>query len=542
MNNSRDLIFGSDARGKLRDGVNKLGNAVRETMGPKGRNVIFQREFGGPIITKDGVSVAKEVVLRDPFENLGAEVIREVAANTADEAGDGTTTATVLAQAIINEGEKLIAAGCSPIEIKRGLDKMCKLVQEELLGMAVPVKDFNDIANVASISANNEKELGELIASAIDAVGKDGVVSIQEGRSSDTSLSLEDGYVVSSPLIARQFLPADSTSVTYEECFVLCVDQDIHSIQEILPIMQKLHKENKPILFICNSMAGPALHTMIANFQQGQIKVAVVQSPSFGEHREQLLEDIGITCGARAIFGSKAQCKDLKEAEVVDLGFAQRVTITKSSATIFGGRCNEETLKGRIAYLQEAREATGSEFEKEKLQKRIAALAGGVAVIYVGGKSEVEVKEIKDRVEDALHATRAAIRGGVVPGGGTALVLAAKALTKKASVRGSDEDMGMSLLLKVCEAPMKQIAFNAGVSPDVVVDTVKKTKKGYNAKEDRYEDLLKSGIIDPVNVTISALSNAVSVAGTLLTTSCAIVISKEDNGLQDIFSKAPSLN
>jgi len=525
--NAKNLLFEQEARDKLIAGVDKLANAVKETMGPRGRNVVIERAFGAPSITKDGVSVAKEVDLKDPFENLGAQMMKDVASKTGDEAGDGTTTATVLAQALVRNGIKNITAGSSAVQLKRGIDEACKRIVSNLRDSAVPIKGTEEIAQVGAISANNEREIGDLLAEAMDSVGKDGVISVEDSSDSETTLELKDGFELDKGYLSKHFLTkeSESTSISFEKAAIAIICGDVTNAKTILGLLEKCHKLEMPLVIIAHSYSDAVHKFLLENVYQVSVKVVPVIAPQFGDLRDSILEDIAIATGGRVI-GPRSEVK-LEEAGVEDLGACQSIAISKSTTTIIEGDGQEVEITGRMDSLRSQSEKTESEFDKEKLQKRIARLSGGVAVIRVGGNSEVELKEKKDRVEDALHATRAAVLGGIVEGGGTALLKA----SNKIDISDLEGDIktGAELLIKTAQAPIAQILYNAGHKPDAVInDILSGREKGFNAHTGKYEDLFISGVIDPVNVTIAAITNASSIAGMLLTTSCAITIDRDD--------------
>jgi chaperonin GroEL len=524
---AKQLIFDAAARAAMKRGVDKLANAVKITLGPKGRNVVIAKSFGSPSITKDGVSVAKEIELEDAFENMGAQMVKEVASKTADVAGDGTTTATVLAQAIVNEGLKLVIAGGSPIELKRGIDAATEALVKEIEKVAKPVKTKEDWAKVASISANNETEIGELIALAMDKVGKDGVIQIEEAKSSETKVRITEGMMFDRGYVSPYFVTnPDSMEAVLENALVLIYDKKISAMKDLLPILEKAAQSGKPLLIIAEDIDGEALATLVVNKLRGTLKVCAVKAPGFGDRRKAMLEDIAILTGGRVI--SEETGLKLDGATMADLGQAKTVNVDKDNTTIVDGAGKQADIKARVGQIKKQIEDTSSDYDREKLQERLAKLAGGVAVIEVGAATETAMKEKKDRVDDALHATRAAVESGVVAGGGVALVRAAKALD--ALTLTGDQAVGASIVRRAIEEPLRQIAFNAGAEPSVVANKVKEAKSnlGYNARTGEFEDLVAAGVIDPAKVTITALQNAASIAGLLLTTDCLIAEKKED--------------
>lgn len=520
---AKEISFDRDAREKLRSGVDALANAVKVTLGPKGRNVVIQKSFGAPQITKDGVTVAKEVELEDAVENMGAQMVKEVASKTADIAGDGTTTATVLAQAMINAGLKNVTAGANPMDLKRGIDKAVKKViadlheQSEVIG-----DDFQKIQQVGSISANNDEEIGTLIADAMKRVSKDGVITVEEAKGTDTyveevlGMQFDRGYL--SPYFVTN---AEDMTTEYESPYILIHDKKISNMQDIVPILEKVVQSGRPLLIIAEDIESQALGVLVVNRLRAQLKVVAVKAPGFGDRRKAMLEDIAILTGGTVISEEKGYKLDNTELE--HLGSCEKITIDKDNTTIVNGHGNEEQITARINQIKQQIETTTSDYDREKLQERLAKLSGGVAVLYVGAATEVEMKEKKDRVDDALHATRAAVEEGIVAGGGVALVRAINVL-KDAEGVNEDETIGISIVKKALEAPLRTIADNAGVEGSVVLQSVINSKgsHGYNARTDEYEDLKKAGVIDPTKVTRIALENAGSIAGMVLTTECVI--------------------
>ena len=520
---SKEISFDTEARQKLKDGIDKLANAVRVTLGPKGRNVIIQKSFGAPMITKDGVTVAKEIELENPVENMGAQMVKEVASKTADIAGDGTTTATVLAQAIVKAGMKSVTSGANPMDLKRGIDKAVKIVignlnkQTEIIG-----DDFSKIQQVGSISANNDNEIGSLIADAMKRVSKDGVITVEEAKGTDTyvdevlGMQFDRGYL--SPYFVTN---ADDMVSEYENPYILIHDKKISNMQDIVPILEKAVGAGRSLLIIAEDIESQALGVLVVNRLRAQLKVVAVKAPGFGDRRKAMLEDIAILTGGTVI--SEEQGYKLDQTELDQLGTAEKITVDKDNTTIVNGAGSEDAIKSRISQIKQQIDTTTSDYDREKLQERLAKLAGGVAVLYVGAATEVEMKEKKDRVDDALHATRAAVEEGIVVGGGVALVRAISSLDGAKGIN-EDEGIGMQIVRKALEAPLRIIAENSGVEGSVVLQEVIKGKGsfGYNARTDVFEDLKKAGVIDPTKVTRIALENAASIAGMILTTECVI--------------------
>ncbi|OIP47369.1 MAG: chaperonin GroL [Fibrobacteres bacterium CG2_30_45_31] len=525
---AKQLKFDVAARESLMNGVDKLANAVKVTLGPKGRNVMIGKSFGAPNITKDGVTVAKEVELEDAYENLGAQMAREVASKTSDAAGDGTTTATVLAQAITREGLKNVAAGANPMDIKRGIDAAVTAVIEKISQMSVKVNSKQHIAQVAAISANNDAEIGELLANAMEKVGNDGVITIEESKTADTVLDVVEGMQFDRGYLSPYFATnTESMEVALETPYILLYDKKISSMKDLLPILEHVAKQGKSLLIIAEDVDGEALATLVVNKIRGTLKVAAVKAPGFGDRRKAMLQDIAILTGGQLV--SEETGGKLEEAPVSVLGQAKSITITKDNTTIVEGAGSADEIKARIGQIKKQIELTTSDYDREKLQERLAKLAGGVAVIKVGAATEVEMKEKKDRVDDAMHATRAAVEEGIVAGGGVALIRAASVIDGL-KLENADQKTGASIIKRAIEEPLRQIVINAGLEGSVVVNKVKEGKDGfgYNAKTDTYEDLIKAGVIDPAKVTKTALSNAASIASMLLTTDCVIVEKKED--------------
>jgi len=528
---AKELHFNTEARAALKRGVDQLAEAVKVTLGPKGRNVVIDKKFGAPTVTKDGVTVAKEIELSDPLENMGAQMVKEVATKTSDLAGDGTTTATVLAQAIFREGLKNVTAGVNPMALKRGIDSAVTAVVEELKKMSVPTKGKKEIAQVGSISANNDKEIGDLIAEAMEKVGKDGVITVEEAKGLETTLETVEGMQFDRGYLSPYFVtdPEKMESVL-EDALILVHDKKISSMKDLLPILEKVAQIGKPLLIIAEDIEGEALATLVVNKLRGTLRVASVKAPGFGDRRKAMLEDIAVLTGGQVI--SEEVGFKLENAVVTDLGRAKRIVVDKETTTLIDGQGDEDKIKGRIKELKAAIEKTTSDYDREKLQERLAKLAGGVAVINVGAPTESEMKEKKARVEDALHATRAAVEEGIVPGGGVALIRAQKAL-KTLKLADSDEQIGVEIVRKAIEEPMRIIVQNAGGEGSIVVEKIRQSKDnayGYNALTDEYEDLVAAGVIDPTKVTRTALQNAASIAGLLLTTEALIVEKKEPAG------------
>ena len=526
---AKDIKFDIDARDGLKRGVDALANAVKVTLGPKGRNVIISKSFGAPTVTKDGVTVAKEIELQDPLENMGAQMVKEVASRTNDLAGDGTTTATVLAQAIVKEGLKNVAAGANPIDLKRGIDKAVEAIVADLAKQSQEVGNSSEkIQQVASISANNDSVIGDLIATAFGKVGKEGVITVEEAKGTDTYVDVVEGMQFDRGYLSPYFVTdADKMIADLDHPYILLFDKKISNLQEILPILEPVAQSGRPLLIIAEDVDGQALATLVVNKLRGGLKIAAVKAPGFGDRRKAMLEDIAILTGGTVI--SEERGFSLENATLDLLGTAETVTVDKDNTTIVNGSGNAENIKARVNQIKAQIETTTSDYDKEKLQERLAKLAGGVAVLYVGAASEVEMKEKKDRVDDALHATRAAVEEGIVAGGGVALVRAKKALEKIITIN-IDESTGVQIVNKAIEAPLRTIVENAGGEGSVVINKVLEGVKnfGYDAKADVYVDMLEAGIIDPKKVTRIALENAASVAGMILTTECALIDIKED--------------
>ncbi len=519
---AKQLRFDADARNALKKGVDTLADAVKVTLGPKGRNVVLEKKFGSPTVTKDGVSVAKEIELQDPFENVGAQMVKEVASKTSDVAGDGTTTATVLAQAIFNEGIRNVTAGANPMALKRGIDKAVAAVVKELEKISTPTKGKREITQVATISANGDLEIGELIADAMEKVGKDGVITVEEAKSMTTSLELVEGMQFDRGYISPYFVTnPEAMEAVLEDPYILIHDKKVSSMKDLLPILEKIAQMGKPLLLIAEDVEGEALATLVVNKLRGTLQVAAVKAPGFGDRRKAMLEDIAVLTGGRVI--SEEVGFKLENTTIGDLGRAKRVTIDKETTTIVEGYGSPEDIQGRINQIRKQIEDATSDYDREKLEERLAKLAGGVAVINVGAPTETAMKEKKARVEDALHATRAAVEEGVVPGGGVAYLRTLKAIDTL-DLKG-DEAVGASIVRRALEEPIRQIANNAGAEGSLVVQEVKASDKlayGYNAETGRYEDLVEAGVIDPTKVARIALQNAASIAGLLLTTECVV--------------------
>ncbi|MBY4677023.1 chaperonin GroEL [Marinobacterium arenosum] len=519
---AKDVRFSLDAREKMLAGVNILADAVKVTLGPKGRNVVLNKSFGAPTITKDGVSVAKEIELKDKFENMGAQMVKQVASKVGDAAGDGTTTATVIAQAIVNEGLKAVAAGLNPMDLKRGIDQALRAAVEQLKQLSSDCSSSESIAQVGTISANADAEIGKIIAEAMEKVGRDGVITVEEGRSMHNELELVEGMQFDRGYLSPYFITdPDKGAVELEDPYLLLVDKKVSNIRELLSVLEAVAKSGKPLLLIAEDVEGEALATLVVNNLRGVVKVAAVKAPGFGDRRKAMLQDIAVLTGATVI--AEDVGLSLEGAGLEQLGRATRVQINKDNTTIIDGAGDGEAIKARCSQIRQELERTSSDYDKEKLQERLAKLTGGVAVIKVGAATEVEMKEKKDRVDDALHATRAAVEEGVVPGGGVALVRAA---AKLAELKGANDDQnhGIQIAIRAMEAPLRQIVSNAGAEASVVVNAVKQHEGnyGYNAADDSYVDMLDAGIIDPTKVTRSALQYAASVAGLMITTECMV--------------------
>ena len=532
---AKDVQFGNEVRQKMVNGVNVLANAVRVTLGPKGRNVVLDRAFGGPHITKDGVSVAKEIELKDKFENMGAQMVKEVASKTNDVAGDGTTTATVLAQSIVAEGMKYVTAGMNPTDLKRGIDKAVAALVDELKNIAKPCDTSKEIAQVGSISTNSDEQVGAIIAEAMEKVGKEGVITVEDGKSLENELDVVEGMQFDRGYLSPYFInDAEKQIAALDNPFVLLFDKKISNIRDLLPVLEQVAKASRPLLIIAEDVEGEALATLVVNNIRGILKTVAVKAPGFGDRRKAMLQDIAILTGGVVI--SEEVGLSLEKATLDDLGQAKRIEIGKENTTIIDGFGDAAQIEARVAEIRQQIETATSEYDKEKLQERVAKLAGGVAVIKVGAATEVEMKEKKDRVEDALHATRAAVEEGVVAGGGVAL-LRARAALENLHTGNADQDAGVQIVLRAVESPLRQIVANAGGEPSVVVNKVLEGKGnyGYNAGSGEYGDMIEMGVLDPAKVTRSALQHAASIAGLMLTTDCMIAeIPEEKPAMPDM--------
>ena len=519
---AKEIRFGDDARSRMVKGVNILANAVKVTLGPKGRNVVLEKSFGAPTVTKDGVSVAKEIELEDKFENMGAQMVKEVSSHTSDEAGDGTTTATVLAQAIVREGMKAVTAGMNPMDLKRGIDKAVLAAVDELAKLSKPCTDSKAIAQVGTISANSDESVGEIIAQAMEKVGKEGVITVEEGSSLENTLEVVEGMQFDRGYLSPYFVNnQQNMAAELDDCFVLLHDKKISNIRELLPVLEGVAKSGKPLLIIAEDIEGEALATLVVNSIRGIVKVAAVKAPGFGDRRKAMLQDIAILTGGQVI--SEEVGMSLEKTTVDDLGQAKRIVVSKENTTIIDGAGKHDEIKERIEQIRAQMEDATSDYDKEKLQERVAKLAGGVGVIKVGAATEVEMKEKKARVEDALHATRAAVEEGVVPGGGVALV---RALETMGEIKGGnhDQQMGIDIARLAMEEPLRQIVFNCGDEPAVIMNKVRELKgnQGYNAATGEFGDMIEMGILDPTKVTRTALQNAASVASLIITTEAMV--------------------
>ena len=525
---AKELVFGVDARAKLKKGVDQLAEAVKATLGPKGRNVVLDKKFGNPTVTKDGVTVAKEVELPDPIENMGAQMVKEVATKTSDIAGDGTTTATVLAQAIFREGLKNVTSGVNPMALKRGIEKAVEVVFEELKKLSVPSAGKKEIAQVGAISANNDPTIGDIIADAMEKVGKDGVITVEEAKGLETTLETVDGMQFDRGYLSPYFVTdPEKMEAVLEDGLILIHDKKISSMKDLLPVLEKVAQMGKPLLIVAEDIEGEALATLVVNKLRGTLKVCGVKAPGFGDRRKEMLRDVAVLTGGQVI--SEELGFKLENAVVSDLGRAKRIVIDKDNTTLVDGGGERKKIEGRINEIRAAIDKSTSDYDKEKLQERLAKLAGGVAVINVGAATETEMKEKKARVEDALHATRAAVEEGIVPGGGVALLRAQPAVGRMKL--SEDEKIGAEIVRRSLEEPIRMIAQNAGAEGSIVVEKVRESKDknfGYNAQTDQYEDLVAAGVIDPTKVTRTALQNAASIAGLLLTTEAVVVEKKEE--------------
>ncbi len=526
---AKQITFDTDARVKLKSGIDQLSNAVKTTLGPKGRNVIIEKSFGAPQVTKDGVTVAKEIELEDPIENMGAQMVKEVASKTADQAGDGTTTATILAQSMVTTGMKYVTAGANPMDLKRGIFKGVDAIVDNIKKMSEKIgNDYKKIEQVATISANSDKEIGQLIADAMKRVSKDGVITVEEAKGTDTYVEEVMGMQFDRGYLSPYFITNSDDMVTeYENPYILIHDKKISNVQDILPILEKVVQSGRPLLIIAEDVESQALGTLVINRLRGGLKIVAVKAPGFGDRRKAMLEDIAILTGGTVISEEKGY--SLEKADLSMLGSANKITVDKDNTTIVEGKGKKSDIKARINQIKAQIETTTSDYDREKLQERLAKLAGGVAVLYVGATTEVEMKEKKDRVDDALHATRAAVEEGIIVGGGVALVRSIKVLDKVKTIN-EDENLGVQIVKKALESPLRIIAENAGVDGSVVFQNVLNAKGtyGYNARTDKYEDLKKAGVIDPAKVTRVAIQNAGSIAGMVLTTECVINDIKED--------------
>jgi chaperonin GroEL len=524
---AKEIAFDESARGKILAGVNALANAVKVTLGPKGRNVVIEKSFGSPTVTKDGVTVAKEIELEDRFENMGAQMVREVASKTSDVAGDGTTTATVLAQAIFREGSKLVSAGHNPMEIKRGVDKAVAVLVEEIAKLAKPTRDPNEIAQVGTVSANGDETIGKLLSEAMEKVGKEGVITVEEAKSAETSLDVVEGMQFDRGYLSPYFVTDPERMVaSLEDCYLLLSEKKISNMKDMLPVLEAIARQQKPLLIIAEDIEGEALATLVVNRLRGTLNCAAVKAPGFGDRRKEMLKDIAILTGGQVI--SEELGLKLENVTISDLGQAKRVKIDKDTTTIVDGAGSKDKIQGRQAEIRAQIENTTSDYDREKLQERLAKLVGGVAVIKVGAATETEMKEKKARVEDALHATRAAVEEGIVPGGGVALLRAQAALD---GIQATEEEaVGIRIIRRAIEEPLRQIVGNAGLEGSIVVQKVREGKGnfGYNARADKYEDLVQAGVIDPAKVVRTALQNAASVASLMLTTEALIAEKPKD--------------
>lgn len=532
---AKDLLYSEEARRKILSGVNKLANAVIVTLGPRGRNVAIDKKFGAPTITKDGVTVAKEIELKDPFENMGAQMVKEVASKTSDVAGDGTTTATLLAKSIYSEGLKMVTAGSNPMELKKGIDKAVNVVVERLNKISKPVSEKKEIAQVGSISANNDSEIGNIIADAMDKAGKDGVITVEEGKGLSMELDIVEGMQFDRGYISPYFVTDTEKMIAeLDDPYILIYDKKISVMKDILPLLEKIVQQGKPLLIIAEDIEGEALATLVVNKIRGTLSCVAVKAPGYGDRRKAMLEDIAIVTGGQVI--SEEKGLKLENATINDLGRAKKVKIDKENTTIVDGQGKVEDIKARISQIKAQIETSTSDYDKEKLQERLAKLAGGVAVIKIGAATEVEMKEKKARVEDALHATRAAVEEGIVPGGGVALIRAIPAVEKLAGKLKGDEKIGAQIVARALVAPLKQLVTNAGLESSIIVERVKKAGiyVGYNVAKDKFEHLVKAGVIDPTKVTRSALQNAASISSMLLTTEALITDLPEDEKKNDM--------
>ena len=524
---AKEIVFDIDARNKLKEGVDTLANAVKTTLGPKGRNVILEKSYGSPHITKDGVSVAKEIQLEDPISNMGAQLVKEVASKTADSAGDGTTTATVLTQAIFNAGLKSVTAGSNPMDLKRGIDKAVGGIVEELGKLSKPISTTTEIQQIATISANNDSEIGTMISDAMEKVGKDGVITVEEAKGTQTEVKLVEGMQFDRGYLSAYFVTNQETmEAELEDPLILLYDKKISTMKELLPLLEPIAQTGRPLVIIAEDVDGEALGTLVVNRIRGTLKIAAVKAPGFGDRRKEIIEDIAILTGGTVISDEKGYT--LETAVMSVLVTAEKINISKDTTTIVNGGGSPEDIQSRISLIKSQVEKSTSDYDKEKLQERLAKLAGGVAILYIGAATEVEMKEKKDRVDDALHATRAAVQEGIVVGGGVALIRAAETMSEL-QYDNEDQKIGIDIVKKAIESPLRTIVSNAGGMPDVVINSVKSSdgNVGYNARTDEFEDLMETGVIDPTKVTRLALENAASVASLLLTTECVVATKKE---------------
>ena len=525
---AKEIVFNNDAREQLRKGVDALANAVKVTLGPKGRNVVIDKKFGAPQVTKDGVTVAKEIELEKGIENMGAQMVKEVASKTNDQAGDGTTTATVLAQAIVNTGLKNVTAGANPMDLKRGIDKAVAVIVKDLKAQSKAVGgDIDKIRQVATISANNDSTIGDIIAEAMEKVTKDGVITIEDAKGIDTNVKVVEGMQFDRGYISPYFVTdTEKMECTYDNPYILIYDKKISTMKDLLPVLEKVVNTGRPLLIIAEDVESEALATLVVNRLRGSLKIAAVKAPGFGDRRKEMLEDIAILTGGTVISEEKGY--KLEDADLSMLGQSEKITIDKDNTTIVSGKGDSQMIKARVQQIKAQIEKTTSDYDREKLQERLAKLAGGVAVIYVGAASEVEMKEKKDRFDDALHATRAAVEEGIIPGGGTAFIRAAEKLSK-VKAENEDEKLGIEIIRRAVEEPLRMIVENAGLEGSVIVNEVKNGKGdyGYNARSEKYEKLFETGVIDPCKVARVALENAASIAGMLLTTECVLCDIKE---------------
>ncbi|WP_439882991.1 chaperonin GroEL [Pontibacter sp. MBLB2868] len=525
---AKNITFDADARTKIKAGVDKLANAVKVTLGPKGRNVIIDKKFGAPTITKDGVSVAKEIELKDAIENMGAQLVKEVASKTADQAGDGTTTATVLAQAIYTAGIKNVAAGANPMDLKRGIDKAVDVVVKNLRSQSKKIENSSEISQVGTISANNDPEIGKMIADAMDKVGKDGVITVEEAKGTETEVKTVEGMQFDRGYLSPYFVTnAEKMEAEFDNPYILIYDKKVSTMKELLPVLEQVVQTGKGLIIVAEDVDGEALATLVVNKLRGSLKIAAVKAPGFGDRRKAMLEDIAILTGGTVI--SEERGYKLENATLEYLGQAEKVIIDKDNTTLVNGAGQKDDIVARVNQIKAQMETTTSDYDKEKLQERLAKLSGGVAILYIGASTEVEMKEKKDRVDDALHATRAAVEEGIVAGGGVALIRAIAALDN-VDVYNADEQTGVQIIKTALEAPLRTIVSNAGGEGSVVVQAVREGKSdfGYNARDDKYENMFAAGIIDPTKVTRLALENAASIAGLLLTTECVVSEEPED--------------